>query len=152
MMAVAADRRDRIDPKGAQAVSEQSHPQPPADHAHSHATSALAHHDHDHSHVHDHEHGHRHGNGAFSRLRHGAAHWFTPHSHDAGDKVDSALEASREGMGALWRSLAILGLTAAVQAVIVALSGSVALLGDAIHNAADALTALPLGVAFETTG
>jgi cation diffusion facilitator family transporter len=64
------------------------------------------------------------------------------------DKVDSAMEASREGMRTLWRSLSILGLTALIQLVVVLFSGSVALLGDTIHNAADALTALPLGVAF----
>ena len=58
------------------------------------------------------------------------------------------METSREGIRTLWISLATLGATAAVQAVIVALSGSVALLGDTIHNAADALTAVPLGVAF----
>ncbi|GAA4607054.1 cation diffusion facilitator family transporter [Actinoplanes octamycinicus] len=72
----------------------------------------------------------------------------TPHSHDTADKVDSALESSRAGMRALWISLAALGLTAAVQAGIVALSGSVALLGDTLHNVADALTAVPLGIAF----
>ncbi|MGG8410014.1 cation diffusion facilitator family transporter [Streptomyces sp. 12297] len=72
----------------------------------------------------------------------------TPHSHEAMDKVDTAAKASREGMRTVWLSLAVLGATTAVQAVIVALSGSVALLGDTIHNAADALTAVPLGVAF----
>jgi cation diffusion facilitator family transporter len=71
-----------------------------------------------------------------------------PHSHEAADKVDSAMESSAEGMRALWISLAILGTTAAFQVVVVILSGSVALLGDTIHNAADAMTALPLGVAF----
>ena len=58
------------------------------------------------------------------------------------------MEASAEGMRALWISLAVLLLTAAIQAVAVALSGSVALLGDTLHNAADALTAVPLAVAF----
>lgn len=58
------------------------------------------------------------------------------------------METSRDGMRTLWISLAVLGFTTAVQAVIVALSGSVALLGDTIHNAADALTAVPLGIAF----
>jgi cation diffusion facilitator family transporter len=58
------------------------------------------------------------------------------------------MESSREGMRTLWLSLSILGLTAAAQAAIVVLSGSVALLGDAVHNVADALTALPLGLAF----
>lgn len=64
------------------------------------------------------------------------------------DKVDSAMETSREGMRTLWISLAILGVTTVIQAVIVAISGSVALLGDTIHNAGDALTAVPLGIAF----
>ena len=58
------------------------------------------------------------------------------------------MRASAEGMRTLWISLAVLGVTAAVQAAVTALSGSVALLGDTLHNAADALTALPLAVAF----
>jgi len=62
--------------------------------------------------------------------------------------VDAVLEGSAEGMRVLWVSLGILAATAAVQAVVVALSGSVALLGDTLHNAADALTAVPLGIAF----
>ena len=64
------------------------------------------------------------------------------------DKVDAAMEASAEGIRALWISLAVLGGTALLQAAVVALSGSVALLGDTLHNAADALTAVPLGIAF----
>lgn len=71
-----------------------------------------------------------------------------PHSHEAADKLDAAMESSAQGMRTLWISLTVLGLTAAVQAVVVVLSGSVALLGDTLHNAADALTALPLAVAF----
>ncbi len=51
-------------------------------------------------------------------------------------------------MRALWVSLAVLGVTALVQAAVVVVSGSVALLGDTVHNAADALTAVPLGIAF----
>jgi cation diffusion facilitator family transporter len=78
----------------------------------------------------------------------GLRHLFKPHSHDTADKVDPALEASREGLRALWISLAGLGITAVLQALIVALSGSVALLGDTLHNVADALTAVPLGIAF----
>ena len=58
------------------------------------------------------------------------------------------MEASAAGMRALWVSLAVLAATAGLQAVVVAVSGSVALLGDTLHNAADALTAVPLGVAF----
>jgi cation diffusion facilitator family transporter len=49
---------------------------------------------------------------------------------------------------ALWVSLAVLGVTAVIQAAVAVASGSVALLGDTLHNAADALTAVPLGVAF----
>ena len=71
-----------------------------------------------------------------------------PHSHETADRVDAALEASGEGMRALRISLAVLAVTALVQAVVVAVSGSVALLGDTLHNAADALTAVPLGIAF----
>ncbi|GAA3292445.1 hypothetical protein GCM10020295_11800 [Streptomyces cinereospinus] len=55
-------------------------------------------------------------------------------------------------MRALWVSLAVLGVTALAQAVVVVASGSVALLGDTVHNAADALTAVPLGIAFVLGG
>jgi cation diffusion facilitator family transporter len=94
--------------------------------------------------VSEHDHGHDHAHGWRDRVR----HLVTPHSHDTADKVDSALESSRAGLRALWISLLGLGLTAAVQAVIVVFSGSVALLGDTLHNVADALTAIPLGIAF----
>ena len=111
-------------------------------------THAVNQHTHPHGdHDHD-EHPHAHGGGAWARLRDELAHLVTPHSHDSGDKVDTAMQASREGMRTLWLSLAILSATALVQVVIVAISASVALLGDTIHNAADALTALPLAVAF----
>jgi cation diffusion facilitator family transporter len=98
----------------------------------------------------DHHHGHPapHGPAWWARLRHELAHLVMPHSHDAPDKVDRVMEASAQGMRTLWISLAVLGGTAVLQAVVVALSGSVALLGDSIHNAADALTAVPLGIAF----
>jgi cation diffusion facilitator family transporter len=104
---------------------------------------------HTHGHTHDdhHDHPHHHG-GRWSGLRHRLAHLVIPHSHEAMDKVDAAMETSREGMRTLWLSLGVLGLTTVVQAAIAAASGSVALLGDAIHNGADALTAVPLGIAF----
>lgn len=51
-------------------------------------------------------------------------------------------------MRALWVSFAALAATALVQAVLVGVTGSVALLGDTLHNMTDALTAVPLGVAF----
>ena len=58
------------------------------------------------------------------------------------------MEASADGLRTLWLSLAALAVTALLQAVVVAVSGSVALLGDTLHNAADALTAVPLAIAF----
>jgi cation diffusion facilitator family transporter len=73
---------------------------------------------------------------------------FRPHSHDAADSVDDALATSTAGMTALKISLAGLAATASVQLAILVFSGSVALLADTIHNFADALTALPLAVAF----
>ena len=44
-------------------------------------------------------------------LRHRVGHVLVPHSHDAADKVDAAMETSREGMRTLWLSLGILGAT-----------------------------------------
>lgn len=70
------------------------------------------------------------------------------HSHDHSSAVDDALAASNEGIRALKLSLAGLGVTALLQTVIVVISGSVALLADTIHNFGDALTAIPLGIAF----
>src|ERR1017187_7622802 len=98
-------------------------------------------HDHGAGHGHEHEHG---APGLGTRLR----HVLRPHSHEPADQVDAVMEGSAEGMRTLWITLAVLGLTALVQLVVTGLSGSVALLGDTLHNAADALTALPLGVAF----
>jgi len=62
--------------------------------------------------------------------------------------VDGALLASRAGTRALGVSLAGLLATGGLQAAVAALSGSVGLLADTIHNVADALTAVPLGIAF----
>jgi cation diffusion facilitator family transporter len=70
------------------------------------------------------------------------------HSHDHGERLDGALATSRLGLRTLYGSFAVLLLTAAAQAVIVAITGSVALLSDTLHNAADAFTAIPLAVAF----
>ncbi|GAA1267297.1 cation efflux system protein [Planotetraspora silvatica] len=75
-------------------------------------------------------------------------HAFTPHSHDSADKTDAALESSARGLRVLGVSFSVLVVAAAMQAVIVAMSGSVALLGDSLHNVADALTAVPLAIAF----
>jgi cation diffusion facilitator family transporter len=73
---------------------------------------------------------------------------FRPHSHDAADSVDPVLEASVEGVRAVKISLVALLVTALAQAVVVVVTGSVALLADTIHNFSDALTAVPLWIAF----
>jgi len=74
--------------------------------------------------------------------------FFARHSHDAADSVDSALESSVKGIRAVKISLLVLLATSGIQVVLVAVTGSVALLADTIHNFADALTAVPLWVAF----
>ena len=73
---------------------------------------------------------------------------FAPHSHDAADSIDGALESSAAGIRAVKISLVALGATSIAQLMIVVLSGSVALLADTIHNFSDALTAVPLWIAF----
>ena len=108
---------------------------------------SRTHHTEDESHGHgvDHD-GHDHVRGAGLRGR--LTSLIRPHSHDATDSIDAALEGSTEGIRAVKISLVVLGVTAVLQAGIAASSGSVALLADTIHNVADALTALPLWVAF----
>jgi cation diffusion facilitator family transporter len=83
----------------------------------------------------EHEDGHGHGHGG-----HG-------HSHSHG-VVDPSIAATDRGLWALKWSFAGLMATALLQVVVVAISGSVALLADTIHNFADAATAIPLGIAF----
>ncbi len=97
------------------------------------------------THEHHHDGGHTHARGGIIAWVRGI---FAVHSHDSIDQIDNVLEGSREGIRALKISLVVLGVTAIGQAVVVVLSGSVALLGDTLHNFADALTALPLWVAF----
>lgn len=120
------------------------------DHGPVHAPGDDHRHDHDHEVLdgdathgdhHDRGDGHRHGTIAAIR------HLFSSHSHDHADAIDAAT-ANREGMRALVISLGGLGLTAVLQVFVVALSGSVALLADTVHNVSDALTAVPLGFAF----
>ncbi len=95
---------------------------------------AMVDHRHAHEHAdeeHDHGHGpHRHGHG---------------HSHGL---VDASIIRSRDGVRTVSISLAVLGAAALVQLAIFVFSGSVALLADLIHNFGDALTAVPLGIAF----
>ncbi len=80
------------------------------------------------AHTHEHEHEHVHG-----------------HSHGL---VDPSIQRSREGVRAVLVALLVLGLAAVAQVVVYVASGSVALLADLIHNAGDAATAIPLGIAF----
>ena len=83
------------------------------------------------AHPHAHDDGHSHG-------EHG-------HSHGL---VDDSIKRSREGIRAVSLSLAVLGLAALAQTAVYIASGSIALLADLIHNFGDALTAVPLGIAF----
>ena len=79
-----------------------------------------------HGHHHDHDHGgdgHTHGSG----LRGAIAELFRPHSHDAVDSVDSALEASERGLRAVKISFAALMVTALLQVLVIAATASVAL-------------------------
>jgi len=69
------------------------------------------------------------------------------HGHSHG-LVDESIKRSSEGIRAVLRSLGILGITAAAQSVVFMASGSVALLADLVHNFGDALTAVPLAIAF----
>lgn len=109
---------------------------------------------HDHAAVHDHPYGHGHphphdrGSSAGARIWHALSEFVGGHSHDASDQVDEVLEGDTSARRALLISLGGLGVTAAIQAFVVVLSGSVALLGDTLHNVADALTAVPLLIAF----
>ena len=85
------------------------------------------------------EHGHTHVDGG--------EHGHGDHGHSHG-LVHDSIKRSREGVRAVLVSLGVLGLAAVAQALIFAASGSVALLADLIHNVGDALTAVPLGIAF----
>ena len=115
-----------------------------ARHTHTHHHGALEH-EHEHEHplgqdhsdpaAHDHGHGHHHHHGD-------AGHG---HSHGL---IDRSIIRSREGVKAVALSLAVLGVAALAQTLIFIASGSVALLADLIHNFGDALTAIPLGIAF----
>lgn len=128
-----------------------------------HAHSLIEDHDHEHhghnhggsGHRHAHETGHSHGHGHDDHdhdhpggLKGFLYGLFVPHSHDAADSVDEAMESSTKGIRALKISLAVLAVTSLLQFVVFLFSGSVALLADTIHNFSDALTAVPLWIAF----
>ncbi len=126
-------------------MTTDDHPNPTdaagVDHGHTaHAPSAERHDGDDH----DHDDGHEHGGGVRGVL----AEIFRPHSHDAADSTDSALEADARGVRAVKISFAALLVTSLIQVVVIVFTGSVALLADTIHNFSDALTAIPLFIAF----
>jgi cation diffusion facilitator family transporter len=111
-------------------------------------TCALEHQHRRWTHVHDHRGPHRHARLPFRSVD-AADDDDHPHGHaHTHGLVDPAIVRSRAGVRAVATSLGVLAVTAAVQAVVFASSGSVALLADLIHNGGDALTAIPLGVAF----
>lgn len=117
----------------------------PQPHDHDHDHDQPSHHEHDGAHQHSHgPGGHSHPTGIKGFL-YGL---FVPHSHDAADSIDDALEASTQGVRALKISLFLLLGTTILQFIVVLISGSVALLADTIHNFSDALTAVPLWIAF----
>ncbi len=74
-------------------------------------------------------------------------HHHDAHSHTHG-LIDPEIASSARGIWAVKVSLVGLVLTSILQGVVFWLSGSVALLADMIHNVGDAMTAVPLGVAF----
>jgi cation diffusion facilitator family transporter len=83
-------------------------------------------------------HGHDHGG-------HDHDHGSREHSHGV---IDATIATTDRGIWAIKWSFAILAVTALLQMGVVALSGSVALLADTIHNVGDATTAIPLWIAF----
>jgi cation diffusion facilitator family transporter len=112
------------------------------DHDHSHDSHDYG--DHDHG-AHDHgAHDHEHATG----LNGIVLGIFAPHSHDAADSIDTALESSRRGIRAVKISFVALLITSLLQLGVILISGSIALVADAIHNFSDALTAIPLFIAF----
>lgn len=93
--------------------------------------------------IHAHPHRGRHEH----RKESSGGHAPTGHAHSHG-LVDDSIKRSRAGLRAVSWALGVLGLTALAQTLVFALTGSVALLADLIHNFGDALTAIPLGIAF----
>lgn len=97
----------------------------------------------EHQEAHDHDHDHPTGvRGWFADLLH-------PHSHDHSDTAaDQAFKDNDAGIRTVWMALAILLITSVLQLIIVAFSGSVALLADTAHNIGDGLNSIPLLIAF----
>ena len=97
-----------------------------------------------HSH-HDHDHDHHHPTGLWGWISQ-ALHL---HGHEhARLNADPAFNATEEGIRTVWLALDALGFTSLLQIGIFALSGSVALLADTVHNVGDTLNSIPLLIAF----
>lgn len=95
-------------------------------------------------HIHPHDHDHLHSPGFWAQVK----HTVVPHSHDHAEKAQSADEARADGIRTAWIGLAgMLGI-AALQLLIVWISGSVGLLADTIHSLSHAVTTIPLIIAF----
>ncbi len=104
---------------------------------------------HDHDHLHDHAHGHDHDHEHPTGLRGVVEGIFRPHSHDHGElAADTAFANNQLGIRTVWLALVALAVTSIIQLIIVAASGSVALLGDTVHNIGDGLNSIPLLIAF----
>jgi Co/Zn/Cd efflux system component len=85
--------------------------------------------------------------GAQSAARTRTDHVHDAHGHSHG-LIDDSIKRSRDGVRAVALSLGVLGAAAIAQTLVFLASGSIALLADLIHNFGDALTAVPLGIAF----
>ncbi len=132
-------RDERSEPRNRRRARPEGGPPPGADTA---TDDRHGHGDGDHTHDGGHTHAHDRSGplGFVARL--------VGHSHDHADSIDDALTSDARGIRAVKLSLVGLGVTAVLQLVVVLISGSVALLADTVHNFSDALTAIPLWIAF----
>jgi cation diffusion facilitator family transporter len=152
MSNTAHDHAGHTHPHPHGAESHEDHPHPHGaetheDHAHGDpGDEEHGNHGHGHGHGHgDHGHGdHDHGSGVWAKIK----HLVVPHSHDSNEVIQSAEESSNEGIRAAWIGLAGMSVTAILQVFIVAISGSIALLADTLHNVGHAATTIPLILAF----
>lgn len=107
---------------------------------------------HTHDHPHHHDHDHPHGGGGILGTIAAALHlpgFGHDHDHSYTDLAsDRAFHDNELGIRTVWLALLALGLTTVLQIVIYFASGSVALLGDTVHNFGDAANSVPLLIAF----
>lgn len=102
---------------------------------------------HSHPHAGPHEHSREDPGAGVHTHSHERSHTHRDHGHSHG-LVDDSIKRSRAGVRAVGLSFSVLGVTALAQTLLFLLTGSVALLADLIHNFGDALTAVPLAIAF----